>query len=119
MGAIFAAPSSHPLGRLQLHFAKDPPSATSQTCAMRLNPPLPRALGFLVFSLTFAAFARAQVDLGITSTTGETVDVDLVTVEVRVTDGNGRPLEGLHRGDFRLLEDGRAVSISHFAAVST
>ena len=80
--------------------------------------PLRRALGLFLATFTLAAVARSQGDLSIAPPMGETVDVELVTVEVRVTDEDGRPLEGLRRGDFRLLEDGKAVTISHFAAVS-
>ncbi len=49
---------------------------------------------------------------------GEVVEVDLVNVEVRASDAAGRPVTGLRQGDFRLLEDGRPVTISHFAAVT-
>ncbi len=42
------------------------------------------------------------------------VRVDVVEVEVFVTDGQGRPVYGLDRSDFELLVDGRPVEISNF-----
>jgi VWFA-related protein len=44
------------------------------------------------------------------------VDVPLVSVDVYVFDGGGRPVPGLTRDDFELYEDGRQVEISHFFA---
>lgn len=48
---------------------------------------------------------------------GEQVDVDIVNVEVYVTDADGRPAGGLVRGDFTLLEDGKPVQVVNFDAV--
>jgi len=48
---------------------------------------------------------------------GERVDVNLVNVEVYVTDKGGHPVSGLQRGDFTLLEDGKPMSVTNFAAV--
>lgn len=45
----------------------------------------------------------------------ETVDVQVVNVEVRVTDRKGRPVTGLTQEDFELYEDGRRVEIEYFA----
>jgi VWFA-related protein len=44
------------------------------------------------------------------------VDVQLVNVEVVVTDGNGAPIPGLTEADFEVLEDDTPVEISHFFA---
>ena len=44
--------------------------------------------------------------------------VDLVTVDVVVLDGKGRPVEGLNRNDFTISEDGRRQDISEFQAVA-
>lgn len=49
---------------------------------------------------------------------GERLDVDVVEVEVYVTDRDGHPVTGLGRDDFRLLEDGRPVEITNFYAVA-
>jgi VWFA-related protein len=48
---------------------------------------------------------------------GEQIDVDLVNVEVYVTGRDGRPVSGLRRGDFKLLEDGKPMQITNFEAV--
>jgi VWFA-related protein len=46
----------------------------------------------------------------------ETVDVDVVKVTVTVTDERGRYVKGLPRSVFRVSEDGRPQTISHFFA---
>lgn len=46
---------------------------------------------------------------------GERVEVEVVEVEVRVTDKKGRPVTGLTREDFLVSEDGRPVELLHFA----
>jgi Ca-activated chloride channel homolog len=46
----------------------------------------------------------------------ETVDVDVVKVTVTVTDDRGRYIKGLPRSVFRVSEDGRPQTISHFFA---
>lgn len=47
----------------------------------------------------------------------EEVSVEVVNVEVHVTDRQGRPVLGLTSEDFRLFEDGREVEIEYFTAV--
>lgn len=47
----------------------------------------------------------------------DSVDVDVVNVEVVVTDKDGRPVTGLTRDDFEILEDGRQVELTHFLEV--
>jgi Ca-activated chloride channel family protein len=44
---------------------------------------------------------------------------DVVLVPVRVTDGHGRPLAGLDRGDFQITEDGRSQELTLFAPQET
>jgi Ca-activated chloride channel family protein len=44
------------------------------------------------------------------------VSTDLVVVPVYVTDGRGRRVPGLTRQDFQVLDNGRPVETSHFAA---
>lgn len=46
------------------------------------------------------------------------VDVDVINVEVFVTDKNGRRVNGLSVDDFEITEDGRPVEISNFYAVA-
>jgi VWFA-related protein len=48
---------------------------------------------------------------------GESVDVNVVNVEVYVTDANGRRVDTLRQSDFTLLEDGKPMQIVNFAAV--
>jgi VWFA-related protein len=47
----------------------------------------------------------------------ETVDVNLVNVQVFVTDKKGNPISGLGVDDFEIYEDKRPVKISNFFAV--
>ncbi len=44
----------------------------------------------------------------------ETVDVNVVNVEVYVTDKKGEPITGLTRDDFEILEDKRPMEITNF-----
>lgn len=47
----------------------------------------------------------------------ESVDVEVVNVEVRVSDRQGRPITGLTKDAFRLFEDGKRVEITYFSEV--
>ncbi len=48
---------------------------------------------------------------------GETVQVNVVNVEVYVTDKSGEPVTGLAAEDFELFENGKPVGVSNFYAV--
>lgn len=48
----------------------------------------------------------------------ETVDVNLINVEVYVTDKKGNPITGLTRDDFEVYEDKGPVAITNFYAVT-
>ncbi len=48
----------------------------------------------------------------------ESIDVRVVNVEAVVTSRNGERVRGLTAGDFRLLVDGREVSVDYFAEVA-
>lgn len=48
----------------------------------------------------------------------ERIDVNVINVEVFVTDDQGRPVTGLTRDDFEIVHDGRPVEISNFFTVS-
>jgi VWFA-related protein len=48
---------------------------------------------------------------------GEKVEVNVVNVDVQVTDRDGNPVPGLDRKDFELFEDGKRVEISYFEEV--
>ena len=43
--------------------------------------------------------------------------IDLVTVDVVVQDGKGRPVRGLTAADFTLLEDGKPQAIATFEGI--
>ncbi len=47
----------------------------------------------------------------------DTVDVNIVNVEVVVTDKDGKPATGLTRDDFEVYEDGKQVEVANFFAV--
>ena len=47
----------------------------------------------------------------------DSVEVNVVNVEVFVTDRKGNPITGLTREDFELLEDGKRVEITNFLAI--
>ena len=49
----------------------------------------------------------------------DTLDVEVVNVEVVVTDADGQPVRGLTRDDFELLEDGTPVEITNFYSIET
>jgi VWFA-related protein len=44
--------------------------------------------------------------------------IDLVTVDAVVVDKDGRPMQGLARDDFTVLEDGKAQQVTDFEAVA-
>jgi VWFA-related protein len=71
----------------------------------------------LIVGLLLAAGTRAQEgstrDLPFT----DVIEVQLVNVEVWVTDGHGNPVRGLTADDFEILEDGQPVQITNFAEV--
>ena len=48
---------------------------------------------------------------------GEAISVEVVDVDVRVTDRKGRPIRGLTKDDFTLMIDGKPVPIDYFEAV--
>jgi VWFA-related protein len=48
----------------------------------------------------------------------EQVDVNVINVDVYVTDKNGRPVTGLRQQDFELRQDGKRVEITNFEAPS-
>lgn len=48
----------------------------------------------------------------------ESIDVEVVNVEVQVADRDGRRIQGLARGDFDLFVDGQRVEIVNFSEVA-
>ncbi len=47
------------------------------------------------------------------------VDVNVVNVDVTVTDRSGKPLMNLTRADFQIFEDGKPMNVSNFSVVET
>ena len=72
------------------------------------HSPLLTAAALLV--LAGATAVQAQPD----QTFIDTLDVQVVEVDVVVTDRNGRPVRGLTRDDFELSVDGEPVEITNF-----
>lgn len=80
------------------------------------GPALLPLLGALALLLAVPAAAGPQVsEAPPEELFAETLDVQVVNVEVRVTDRKGRPVTGLTRDDFELYEDGRRVAIEYFS----
>ena len=48
---------------------------------------------------------------------GASVEVNVVNVDVHVTDKSGKRVNDLRKGDFEILEDGKPVAISNFTPV--
>src|SRR5215218_3195928 len=48
---------------------------------------------------------------------GELIEVNVVNVDVLVTDRDGRPVTDLRREDFEVLEDGKRVEVTNFQAL--
>ncbi len=74
----------------------------------------------LLLTATLALSAQESSDEGVQSE-GEVfvdvVDVNVINVDVYVTDKKGNRITGLKRDDFEILEDGKPVAISNFYAV--
>ena len=89
--------------------------------ALRRTPPPRPAAGRPVLALLLAAGllqalpARAQETPARQAALEERIDVDLVTVDVWVTDAEGNPVTGLEPGSFRVRHDGEPVPIAHFS----
>lgn len=73
----------------------------------------------LAFAVCLAAALPvcAQTQEGFSNHFGEKVDVNVVNVDVFVTDKAGNPVPGLQQSDFEILEDGKRVEVSYFAAI--
>ncbi len=101
----------------------------SRRSAMKTGTPWPPRLAALLLVAVLAALgllasrplgaskpsaaAPARGDSG-GETYYESVDVDVVSVEVVATDRSGRPVAGLTRGDFEVYEDGKPVVLTNF-----
>lgn len=70
---------------------------------------------FAALLLPIAWSALPQTAQAVEAPLSEAMTVELVNVDVHVVDRDGRPIAGLTREDFRVLEEGRRAEISHFA----
>jgi VWFA-related protein len=75
------------------------------------------ACALLPLVLGAPALAASQEPLIAPPSFESAVEVNVVNVDIRVTDAGGRPVTGLKKRDFELLEDGKRVAISNFDAV--
>ena len=76
-----------------------------------------RPFGALALAATLAAAAGAQErEPPQGADFGESIEVEVVNVDVVVTDKGGRRVLDLGRDDFELLVDGKKVAIEYFAA---
>lgn len=81
----------------------------------RVNVPRDRPVGYLRASARLDDGTLAEDAVLLNSTAvGERLDVRLIELYVVVTDRAGRPVRGLARDDFRLLQDGREQAIAGF-----
>jgi VWFA-related protein len=80
---------------------------------MKILPVLP-----LLLAVSAPALAAPTAPPAAPQIFGEAVEVNVVNVEVHVTDKNGNRVTDLRKGDFELLEDGKPVEISNFETVS-
>ena len=84
--------------------------------------PVPRLLRFafaLILAMaTAGSGAQEQPDLEADSGYFEEIAVEIVNVEVYVTDKEGNPVQGLTLDDFEVFEDGRPVELLNFYSFS-
>ena len=73
----------------------------------------------LALGIVAVGTLRGQEDAGSTPARAfaETTEVNVVNIEIRVTDKKGRPVTGLVAEDFEIYEDGQPMAIQHFFEV--
>jgi len=72
---------------------------------------------WLTLALAGAALAQEETAVDETEIFSETIDVNVVNLEVFVTDKKGNSIKGLSVDDFEITEDGRPVAITNFYVV--
>jgi hypothetical protein len=77
----------------------------------------PRVLIALALAAVAAAVAAAHAQEPAVEVFLDRVEVDVVNLEVVVTDRRGNPIRGLTRDDFVVLEDGKPVELTNFYAI--
>ena len=82
---------------------------------MRLRPPVPACPAVLIAALGApAALAQAAPAQDPAATMVEEVTVNVVNIDVHVTDRRGRPISDLSVDDFEVLEEGEPVEVTNF-----
>ena len=82
---------------------------------MRLLPPVPACSAVLIAALgTPAALAQARPAQDPAATVVEEVTVNVVNIDVHVTDRRGRPVSDLSVEDFEIFEEGEPMAITNF-----
>jgi VWFA-related protein len=72
----------------------------------------------LALAAAGAAFAAAKPPAASApSSFGQTVEVNVVNVDVYATDKSGHQVKDLRQGDFQVFEDGKLVEVTNFEAV--
>jgi VWFA-related protein len=84
---------------------------TSHRLWNRMSPAI--VLGLFLLPAPLAAQEPAPED-----SFGETIEINVVNLDVFVTDRKGQPLTGLKREDFEVFEDGKPMEITNFYAES-
>ena len=64
--------------------------------------------------LVFASSASPQTQ-STPAPLAVSVDVKVVNVDVSVTDGKGKPVSGLTKDDFEVIEDGQPQTVTNFS----
>lgn len=87
------------------------------------HPRRPPILPLLIaFALLHGVAAAAQSDDDQVEADSqsfmESVDIEIVNIDVWVTDKEGKPVDGLSRDDFLVFRDGEGVPVSNFYAVA-
>lgn len=72
---------------------------------------------YLSLVLCIGSLAFGQNEAVEPSLFGERIDVNIVNVEVFVTDSQGNPVFGLGKDDFEITQDGQPVEITNFFTV--
>jgi VWFA-related protein len=73
----------------------------------------------VAIAVSNSATAQVEVVPSTQAVFSGSVNVELINIDVFVSDRHGNPVADLGIDDFELFEDGKAVEISHFAAVGT
>lgn len=82
---------------------------------MRLLPPVPACSAVLIAALGApAALAQARPAQDPAATVVEEVTVNVVNIDVHVTDRRGRPISDLTVEDFEIFEEGEPMAITNF-----